>query len=105
MAARLVLLGYEGRCLELSPADAGALITSGMCRVSLSCWAGPLSDATVLMFRPEYLNAHGGESSPEAHHEAFERCLRLVADGNEFTVDQPIPLGARAGSPRRSSRR
>lgn len=93
MAARLVLLGYGGRCGEMDPGDAGTLISSGMCRVSLTKWAGPLADATVLMFRPEYLAAHGGETA-EGYANAWTRVVRLLGLGlREFDVPLPINVG------------
>lgn len=94
MAARIVLLGYGGRCAEIDSPDAGALIASGMCRPSLTKWAGPLADATVLTFRPEYLAAHGGETDDQAHANAWTRALRLLGVGmREFEVRFPIEVG------------
>lgn len=59
MSARIVLVGpretkngvVQDVCplLQVSPMDAGALISSGKAQVSLSLWGGPLLDATVLM--------------------------------------------------------
>lgn len=78
MAARIVLLGWAGEAAEVNSTEAGALIASGMARVSLTKWAGELSDATVLVFRPEYLHAHGGEADEKTHRAAYERALLLI---------------------------
>jgi len=93
MAVRIVLLGWGAAALELDSPDAGAMIAAGICRVSLSKWGGPLADATVLMFRPEYLRAHGGESDETAHLQAFVRAKLLCPNASAFQVEVPIEVG------------
>lgn len=95
MAARMVVLGWAGECVELASAsDAGASVNHGVLRVSLTMWAGPLADATVLMFDEKYLDELGGRDTERAHRKAMKNLLAMpLYKPRTFTVETPIPVG------------
>lgn len=95
MATRNVLFGWGGKCMELNASDASALVDSGMCRASLTQWGGELADATVLMFRGEYLMMTGfHQDSEEAHAEAWRTVQALPTfNAREFEITTPVPVG------------
>lgn len=93
MSTRIVLLGWAGEAIEVDSSEAGAFVDSGMCRASMSKWGGPLADATVLMFRAEYLLAHGGEGEA-GQTQAMKVARKLAPGARTFILEGPIPVGA-----------
>lgn len=93
MSARIVLLGWEGHCVEFSSAlDADALRNDGVVRASLMKVGGPLTDATILVFEEHYLDSLGGREAEHAHKEALRRLLQMpLYQPREFDVEIPLP--------------
>lgn len=100
MSQRIVLLGV-GQGLELSASDASACIQAGMTYASMTMYAGPLADATVLMFEGKYLDALGGREEIDAHEEAWKNALALPRHPRHapFPIETPIPLAQAEHNP------
>jgi hypothetical protein len=97
MAERLVVLGWAGRALEIpSASDAAACVYTGMLRVSLTKWGGPLANATVLQFTGHYLDAVLPGGGEETYRQAWKNLLALPMHPRpvEFELETPIPLTA-----------
>lgn len=78
MSDRIVVLGWEGRALELSSPEAELLVKHGHCRVTLTRWGGDLSDATVLMPL--------GPMNREDQLSIWDRILRVSTGGREYRI-------------------
>ena len=97
MADRIVLLGWNGEAIELKyPGDAAAFVDTGMCRVSLTLWSGPLADATILQIETGWLLKNGGENEVgyAAAIAAVEALVR-PEERDRFILDVPIPVRER----------
>lgn len=90
MSRRIVALGpqVEGHVkgLVISPMDAGALVSSGLWRVSLTAYDGDLYDATVL-----------SRVAPFASDGDWEAIKRIAHGCQEIEIETPIPLATFVG--------
>jgi hypothetical protein len=101
MADRIVLLGpirdRDGRrvveCAEVTPLDAGAFVSGGKWRVSLSRLTGELANATVLMRVKEWV-AEPDEYSATSRAEdiSWRACLVVCPEAKRFELAVPLPL-------------
>lgn len=97
MARRCVMLGpVRGDVVlaaEVTPMDAAAFC-GGKWRVSFTNFAGPLSDATVVMRMKEWVAEPDEQSTRQRAEDVAWETVLMMSRGKQFTIPVPMDLAA-----------